>query len=158
MIDLNRLNLYRESRCLEAKRALGGLPESLWETYSAFANTCGGVILLGVGENKDRSLYPVDLPNPTELMRQFWAIVSDPALISANILTDEHVSWMELDGKDIIVIEVPEASPAQKPVYTGQDPYTGSYQRIGDGDFRCPRDTVEQMLRDAASARQEERS
>ena len=148
MIDLKRLDLYRESRCLEAKRALGGLPESLWETYSAFANTRGGVILLGVGENKDRSLYPVDLPNPTELMRQFWNIVSDPERISVNILTDEHVSWMEIDGKDIIVIEVPEATPAQKPVYMGQDPYTGSYQRIGDGDFRCPREMVERLLRE----------
>lgn len=148
MIDLKRLDLYRESRCLEAKRALGGLPESLWETYSAFANTRGGVILLGVGENKDRSLYPVDLPNPTELMRQFWSIVSDPQRISVNILTDEHVSWMELDGKDIIVIEVPEATPAQKPVYMGQDPYAGSYQRIGDGDFRCPPEMVERLLRE----------
>ena len=146
MIDLKRLDLYRESRCLEAKKALGGLPESLWETYSAFANTRGGVILLGVGENKDRSLYPVDLPNPTALIREVWNIISDPDRISVNILTDDHVNWMELDGKNIIVIEVPEAAPAQKPVYMGKDPYSGSYHRIGDGDFRCSRDDVQRML------------
>ena len=147
MIDLKNLSAYRESDRIEAKKALGGLPESLWETYSAFANTRGGVILLGVGENKDRSLYPVDLPDPTELMRQFWRIVSDPALISANILTDEHVSWMELEGKDIIVIEVPEASPDQKPIFLGQDPYTGSYERIGDGDYRISREEIDRMLK-----------
>ena len=148
MIDLKNLSAYRESDRIEAKKALGGLPESLWETYSAFANTCGGVILLGVGENKeDRSLYPVDLPNPTELMRQFWHIISDSALISANILTDEHVSWMELEGKDIIVIEVPEVSPDQKPIYMGKDPYTGSYERIGDGDYRISREDVDRMLK-----------
>ena len=150
MIDLKNLGAYRESDRIEAKKALGGLPESLWETYSAFANTRGGVILLGVGESKeDRSLYPVDLPAPTELMREFWRIVSDPACISTNILTNEHVNWMELEGKDIIVIEVPEAAPAQKPIYIGQDPYTGSYERIGDGDYRISREEIDRMLKAA---------
>lgn len=34
-----------ENSCLEAKKAEKGIPVSLWESYSAFCNTDGGVIL-----------------------------------------------------------------------------------------------------------------
>lgn len=53
LFDISHLEEYRESNQLEAKKAAGGLPGSLWESYSSFANTDGGVILLGVDEQKD---------------------------------------------------------------------------------------------------------
>ena len=128
--DLEFLSEYREDNRIEAKRAQGGLPHSLWETYSAFANTLGGVILLGVAEAKDGSLYSV------------------PLLVSANVLRTEDVRLMRSGRNTVVAIFVPRADFRQRPVYLGSDPYRGTYYRCGEGDRRSPRHEVEAMLQD----------
>ena len=45
--DLSQFDEYREDNRREVKNAEGGLPVSLWDTYSSFANCYGGVFILG---------------------------------------------------------------------------------------------------------------
>ena len=137
MLDFGHLERYREDDRLEAKRAVCGLPQSLWETYSAFANTDGGVILLGVEEHRDRSLHPVDLPDPSGLLQDFWEIINDRDKVSANILRDSDVQELVIEGKHIIAIHVPRAPEEEIPIYLGNDPRNGTFWRSGEGDFRC---------------------
>lgn len=141
------LSGYRENGYVEAKEALGGLPESLWETYSAFANARGGVILLGVGERTDHSFRILELLDPEGLLEEFWAIVRDPAYVSVNLLKEEDVQILREEGRCIIAIFVPEAAPQQKPVHLLRDPWRHSYRRVGEADKRCSREEVEQMLK-----------
>ena len=138
---------YRENGYVEAKEALGGLPESLWETYSAFANAEGGVILLGVGENPDHSFRILELLDPEELLEEFWAIVRNPEYVSVNLLKEEDVQILREEGKCIIAIFVPEAPPEEKPVHLLRDPWRHSYRRVDEADKRCSREEVEQMLK-----------
>lgn len=143
------LERYREDGHVEAKEALGGLPESLWESYAAFANASGGVILLGVGENPDKSFRVLELSDPDWLLEDFWAILNDPGKVSVNLLTEEDVQIIREDGKCIIAIFVPEAGPGQKPVYLAGDPWRQSYRRVGEADKRCTAAEVEEMIEGA---------
>ncbi|MGT0197666.1 helix-turn-helix domain-containing protein [Staphylococcus epidermidis] len=46
--------MHRESKYIEYKKSRKGLSNDIWSTYSAFANTEGGTIYLGIEEKKDR--------------------------------------------------------------------------------------------------------
>ena len=150
MLDLERLESYRENNRIEAKKSLGGLPKSLWETYSAFANTLGGLILLGVEEYKDKSLHAVNLPDPEGMVREFWTLINDPNKANVNILSVQDVMIENVNGNRIIVVNVPRAARADRPVYVENDP-RNTFRRNGEGDYRCSREEFEAMERDAAA-------
>ena len=46
-------NLEAENQDIECKQCKRILPKDLWSTYSAFANTHGGKIILGITEIKN---------------------------------------------------------------------------------------------------------
>jgi len=155
MFDLNELSKYREGNRLEAKKAAGGLPNSLWETYSAFANTNGGVILLGIEELDDNSLSVAGLNNSEKLARDFWNTINNRQKISVSILLDKHVRIETVDERSVIIIEVPRADRGLRPVFLNQNPLTGTYRRNGEGDYLCTPEAVRAMIRDSGEKTQD---
>ena len=154
MIEYSRIDGYRENNRLEAKSARGGLPKSIWQTYSAFANTSGGCILLGVDENPDKSLSVSGLDDPGKLVAEIWSNANNSGKVSINVLREKHVRVVEAEGKQIVEIEVPRAERADKPVFLNNDIWN-AYRRNGEGDFRCSKASVKAMIRDSANVTQD---
>ena len=149
MIDLNNIEkLQRKQSNRGQKWQQADLPKSLWETYSSFANTLGGIILLGVEEYRDKSLHPVNLPDPDELIEEFWEIANDIQKVSTNILSYDDVYVQKIEEKHIIVITVPKAKRFDRPVYLDGSIHN-SYRRNGEGDYRCTLDQINAMVRDS---------
>lgn len=82
-----------ESDDLEFKSAAGGFPGSFWDTYSAFANSEGGVIVLGVIERKGK-FYIDNLSDEQveKYTKDFWNNVNNRATVSCNLLK-QKMSW-----------------------------------------------------------------
>ena len=143
---------FRENNRYEAKLAKGGLPASVWATYSAFANTDGGLIILGVKENSDQSFTIEGVENSELLIKTFWDTVNNQNKVSINLLQEKHVSVREIDGKQVVFIEVPRAERQFRPVYLNKDVFSGTYHRNGEGDYHCTKDAISEMFRDATVA------
>lgn len=120
-----------EPTSIEAKRAVGRLPRSLRETLSAFSNTGGGTILLGVDEQNGFDL--VELDDPVAL-RDGLVQMSRGDITPALQISTEIV---EVEGHRLVMAEIPPAPADRRPAYvTTQGIAGGSYLRGGDGDRR----------------------
>ena len=149
MLNFSDIGSYKENNRIEAKKAQGGLPESIWETYSAFANTLGGIILLGVVEKEDKTFEAVGVSHPEKLVKQIWDILNNQNKVSVNLLSHKDMFVQEINGKKIIVINVPRADRAYRPVYIDGNPLN-SYRRDGEGDYRCTKEQYQSMVRDSS--------
>ena len=154
MLDFFNIEKYKENNRLEAKAAAVGLPKSLWATYSAFANTNGGIILLGVTEDAQHQLHVEGVNDADALVIDFWNIINNQSKISINVLNDKDVIVREFDGKKIIIINVPRAQRYDKPIYLDGNLFS-SYKRNGEGDYRCTKEVIQAMLRDASPKTQD---
>ena len=101
--DLSQFESHREGNRLEVKKAKGGLPQSLWESYSAMANTYGGCIVCGVGERKDGSWYTTGLEDAHKLKKELWDAANNPRKVSANLLVESDVEDFKVGGDAVLV-------------------------------------------------------
>jgi len=148
--DISKFDSYKEDNRREVKKASGGLPIALWDTYSSFANCYGGVIILGVKENKDKSWSSTGLKSTDKekLLRDFWNTINNRKKVSINLLSDDDVEVYDVGEDIIIVIYVPMAKREQKPVYINDDIFGSTFRRNHEGDYHCTKLQVKAMLRD----------
>ena len=141
MNDLALFDEYREGEGnrLEVKNVNGGLPNSLWDTYSSFSNCNGGAIILGVKEHEDGSWYTTHLQNENKILKDFWDTINNRKKVSVNLLNEGNVDTYEIDGDVIIIIYVPKADRVYKPVYINDDIFGGTFRRDHEGDYQKPK-------------------
>jgi len=148
LLDIEDLS---ESTYIEVKKAAGEdgrghLPESFFSTYSAFANTQGGIVLLGFQEVAPGEFILIGIAEPGRVIDQLWSNLNNREKVSINILKDDNISIGTHNGKQFIRIVVPPARREQKPVYIGKNPLTGTFRRDFSGDYVCDESTVKRMI------------
>ncbi|MEK0189720.1 ATP-binding protein, partial [Microcoleus anatoxicus] len=112
---LDRINLG-EDQDIEFKSADGGFPKEVWKTVSAFANTDGGYIVLGVTENRNR--FEISgVRNPHVLIKEFWNNHNNPQKLSFSICDNSDVQTLKIEDRNLVIIKVPRATRTQRPIY-----------------------------------------
>lgn len=128
-------------RHVEAKLAWGGLPKRLWETLSAFANTAGGgVIILGLDEGAHFEVVGVE--DPRKILQDLGSMTAEMEPRLAPI-----IDIKEIEGRALVVAEIPEMLPGQKPCYYRPAGHSnGAFVRVADGDRKLNSYEVQLML------------
>lgn len=128
---------------VEFKSGNGGLPKSLRETYSAFANTSGGIIIVGVGN--DGKIEGITAA--AQYREEFSNILSSGTKCSCVMSGERDIAIVELDDKEVLAIRVNAAMPSQKPIFL-DGKQTKCYIRVGEADRLCKAEELSRMLRD----------
>jgi len=126
---------------VEAKKAQNRLPSTTWETMSAFANTDGGILLLGVDEG-DGSFDVVGVEDPAQVISELQSACAElePPL-------RPPISVVEVEGKMVVVAELAPVPRSARPCHRrSQGAHNGSFVRIGDADQALTAAEVDEML------------
>jgi ATP-dependent DNA helicase RecG len=150
LLTLEDIAAVRETWNIECKLAQGrdghgALPHDIWETYSAFANTQGGDIFLGLRELGPGKYELAGIRDAQKVIAEFMAGVNDTRVVSANVLCVDSIATLLIEGKTVVHVNVPKASLYLRPVYVGTDPLNGSFVRTGSSDIKLFPERVKRM-------------
>jgi len=142
--SLKDILALKEDYDIEFKKALGRdgkgkLPEDFFETYSAMANSYGGTVFLGIKE-VENGIELAGIKEPENIRKDLFDNLNNRQKISANILKDDDVEFIQFEDSYVVKIHIPQATRQQKPIYKGQNPLQGTYKRQYEGDYNCKND------------------
>jgi len=115
----------QESETVEFKRSLAERKEIL-ETISAFANTRGGRIYVGVEENKDGSVRKVV---GVEIKGREVENLGNEIKQNTDPIVYPSIEVEEIEGRPVLVLEVKESHV--KPVFAKIEKTPVAYKRVG---------------------------
>ncbi len=139
---LNRINDL-EWDDFEVKAAKSDLPKDVWETVSAFSNSAGGWIVLGVKQDgKKFSITGVD--NIEKLEQDFINTLTGKQKF--NVLIRPVAKKYHFDEVNVLAFYIPLSN--KKPVYFNSQENT--FVRITSGDVRATKEEIDSMYRDQA--------
>lgn len=143
--ELKELIQTHENVQLEFKESKNSLPNDFWSTYSAFANTSGGYIILGVKEENNQNILS-DVANYEKIKTDLFTTACNSTKVNIDLLLPDNIHVKNIDGKYIIVIYIPEAAINQKPVYINNS-ISNTYLRKHDGDHRASQEELSALIR-----------
>lgn len=127
----------------EAKSCTTSIGASVWESVSAFANTSGGTMLLGISEQD--GFRPIDGFDADRVINQFMDGIGDgnPQGIRLTNPPTYRISRCQANGKPFLAVDINENPADRKPCYiTAKGPSDGGYRRADDKDIRLSRTEV----------------
>ncbi len=127
--EIGQLLQKGEGTRIEFKEAQNGVPDTLYDTVSAFLNKEGGIILLGVSD--DGAILGIEQANLMQLKQNIVTALNNPDVINPPYTLP--VRDKEYEGKKILYIRIPVSSLVHK--------HTGIiYDRENDSDIRITDD------------------
>ena len=161
MLTLTDVESLVESTDVECKAARGksgegAVPDSFWETYSAMANTKGGIVYLGIEEKPASIFHVVGIQNVEKMLKALWDTLNAGNKVSKNILEHDAITVQEIEGKRIIQIAISRARRKDRPIYIGPNPLKGTFVRRYEGDYHLDEEEVRRMTAEAVEDSRDE--
>jgi predicted HTH transcriptional regulator len=147
---LDDIAVLKESSELECKQALGkdgrgAVPQDMWESVSAFANTDGGIIILGLNEKKGK-FSVVGIKDVERVKTDIFNTANNSNKVSTNLLTNDAVKEVKIDGDSLLVVYVRRAKRQERPVYLNKNPFEHAYSRKHEADQKLSVEQVKRMM------------
>jgi ATP-dependent DNA helicase RecG len=130
----------------EVKEASGGVPKTAYTTVSAFANTSGGWIVLGVRESKKR-FEIVGVSDPDTMQNDFLGSCRSTEKFSRPVEVRPH--HFTIEGRSVLAFYIVPARRFDKPVRVRVDKAWFAYIRVAARDQKCTPEEEGRFLRDA---------
>ena len=150
---MNEETLYElldglEWKDLELKESRVKVSESAYESVSAFLNTEGGHIVLGVNDDKEI----VGVIDVDKIQNDFINNLHNPERFGSPVTFEEYLK--QHGDKNVLIFYIPEANRKDKPVYVKTKKQGNvAFVRKGGGDYKCGKAELDRMIADAQEAR-----